>query len=69
MAVHWHDINAYALTKADRRAIKDSFAADRDKLEAIIAEAAWTNAKRDAAHKDAAQVARRLLRAIKALVL
>ncbi len=69
MAVHWHDINAYALTKADRKAIKDIFAADRDKLTAIIDEAAWTNAKRDAAHKDAAQVARRLLRAVKALVL
>ena len=69
MAVHWHDINAYALTKADRQAIKDSFAADRDKLTAIIDEAAWTNAKRDAAHKDAAQVARRLLKAVKALVL
>ena len=62
MAVHWHDINAYAMTK-------DSFASDRDKLEVIINEAAWTNAKRDAAHKDAAQVARRLLRAVKALVL
>ena len=69
MAVHWHDINAYALTKADRRAIKDDFASDKDKLTAIIDEAAWTNAKRDAAHKDAAQVARRLLRAVKALVL
>ena len=69
MAVHWHSVDAYALTKADRRAIKDSFAADRDKLEAIIAEAAWTNTKRDAAHKDAAQVARRLLKAVKALVL
>ena len=69
MAVHWHDINAYALTKADRRAIKTDFAADRDKLEVIIAEAAWTNAKRDSAHKDAAQVARRLLKVVKALVL
>ncbi len=69
MAVHWHSVNAYALTKADRQSIKDSFAADRDKLEAIIAEASWTNGKRDAAHKDAAQVARRLLKAVKALVL
>lgn len=69
MAVHWHSVDAYALTKSDRQAIKDSLAADRDKLEAIIAEAAWTNAKRDAAHKDAAQVARRLLKAVKALVL
>lgn len=69
MAVHWHSVNAYALTKADRQAIKDSFSADRDKLEAIIAEAAWTNTKRDAAHKDAAQVARRLLKVVKALVL
>jgi hypothetical protein len=69
MAVHWHDINAYAMTKADRKAIKDSFASDRDKLEVIIAEAAWTNAKRDSAHKDAAQVARRLLKVVKALVL
>ncbi len=69
MAVHWHDINTYALSKVERQAIKDSFAADRDKLEAIIAEAAWTNTKRDAAHKDAAQVARRLLKAVKALVL
>ena len=69
MAVHWHDINAYALTKSDRQAINDSFAADRDKLEAIIAEAAWTNTKRDAAHKDSAQVARRLLKVVKALVL
>ena len=69
MAVHWHSVDAYNLTKADRRAIKDSFSADRDKLTAIIDEAAWTNTKRDAAHKDAAQVARRLLRAVKALVL
>ena len=69
MAVHWHSVDAYALTKADRQAIKDSFSADRDKLEVIINEAAWTNAKRDAAHKDAAQVARRLMRAVKALVL
>ncbi len=69
MAVHWHSVDAYALTKADRQAIKDSFSADRDKLEAIIAEAAWTNTKRDAAHKDAAQVARRVLKALKALVL
>ncbi len=69
MAVHWHSVDAYNLTKADRQAIKNSFAADRDKLTAIIDEAAWTNAKRDAAHKDAAQVARRLLRAVKALVL
>ena len=69
MAIHWHSVDAYNLSKADRQAIKDSFAADRDKLEVIINEAAWTNAKRDAAHKDAAQVARRLLRAVKALVL
>jgi len=69
MAVHWHSVDAYNLTKADRKAIKESFSADRDKLEVIINEAAWTNAKRDAAHKDAAQVARRLLRAVKALVL
>jgi hypothetical protein len=69
MAIHWHSVDAYNLTKADRRAIKDSFSADRDKLTAIIDEAAWTNAKRDAAHKDAAQVARRLLKAVKALVL
>ena len=69
MAVHWHSVDAYNLTKADRQAIRDTFAADRDKLEAIIAEAAWTNTKRDAAHKDSAQVARRLLKAVKALVL
>jgi hypothetical protein len=69
MAVHWHSVDAYNLTKADRKAIKDSFASDRDKLAAIIDEAAWTNGKRDAAHKDAAQVARRLLKAVKALVL
>ena len=69
MAIHWHPIDAYNLTKADRKAIKDSFAADKDQLTAIIDEAAWTNAKRDAAHKDAAQVARRLLKAVKALVL
>ena len=69
MAIHWHSVDAYALTKADRRVIKTDFASDKDKLTAIIDEAAWTNAKRDAAHKDAAQVARRLLRAVKALVL
>ena len=69
MAIHWHSIDAYNLTKADRKVVKDSFAADRDKLELIINEAAWTNTKRDAAHKDAAQVARRLLKAVKALVL
>ena len=69
MAVHWHDINAYALTKADRRAIKTDFAADRDKLAAIIAAPGGTNANRDANLLDIAQVARRLLRAVKALVL
>lgn len=69
MAIHWHDINAYALTKADRQAIKDIFAADRDKLAAIIALPGGTNAKRDADLLDLAQVERRLLRAVKALVL
>lgn len=69
MAIHWHSVDAYNLTKADRQAIKDSFAADKDQLTAIIDELAWTNGKRDAAHKDAAQVARRLLKAVKALVL
>ena len=69
MAIHWHDINEYALTKADRRAIKDSFAADRDKLSAVIAAPGGTNAKRDADLLDLAQVERRLLRAVKALVL
>ena len=69
MAVHWHDINAYALTKADRKAIKTDFAADRDKLAAIIAAPGGTNANRDANLLDIAQVARRLLRAVKALVL
>ena len=69
MAIHWHSVDAYALTKADRKAIKASFNADKDQLTAIIDEAAWTNTKRDAAHKDAAQVARRLLKAVKALVL
>ena len=69
MAVHWHDINAYALTKADRQAIKADFAADRDKLAAIIASPGGTNANRDANLLDIAQVERRILRAVKALVL
>ena len=69
MAIHWHDINAYAMTKADRKAIKTDFAADRDKLAAIIAAPGGTNANRDANLLDIAQVARRLLRAVKALVL
>lgn len=69
MAVHWHDINAYAMTKADRRAIKDSFTADKDKLAAIIASPGGTNANRDANLLDIAQVERRILRAVKALVL
>ena len=69
MAVHWHDINAYALTKADRKAIKTDFAADRDKLAAIIAAPGGTNANRDANLLDIAQVERRILRAVKALVL
>lgn len=69
MAVHWHDINAYALTKADRQAIKDDFAAARDKLAAIIAAPGGTNANRDANLLDIAQVERRILRAVKALVL
>ena len=69
MAVHWHDINAYALTKADRRAIKTDFAADRDKLAAIIAAPGGTNANRDANLLDIAHVERRILRAVKALVL
>lgn len=69
MAIHWHSVSEYALTKADRRAVKDSFAADRDKLAAIIALPGGTNAKRDADLLDLAQVERRLLRAVKALVL
>ena len=69
MAIHWHSIDAYELTKADRKAVKDSFAADRDKLAAIIALPGGTNAKRDADLLDLAQVERRLLRAVKALVL
>jgi len=69
MAVHWHDINAYALTKADRKAIRDDFAADRDKLSAVIAAPGGTNANRDANLLNLAQVERRILRAVKALVL
>ncbi len=69
MAIHWHSVSEYALTKADRRAVKDSFAADRDKVAAIIALPGGTNAKRDADLLDLAQVERRLLRAVKALVL
>lgn len=69
MALHWHDINAYALTKADRQAIKGSFAADRDKLTAIIDTPPSTDNQRTDAIKDEAQVSRRLLRAVKALVL
>ena len=69
MAVHWHDINAYALTKADRKAIKTDFAADRDKLAAIIAAPGGTNANRDANLLDIAHVERRILRAVKALVM
>jgi len=69
MAVHWHSVDAYNLTKADRRAIKDSFAADKDKLTAIIDTPPSTDNQRTDAIKDEAQVARRLLRAVKALVL
>lgn len=69
MAIHWHSVSEYALTKADRKAVKDSFAADRDKVAAIIALPGGTNAKRDADLLDLAQVERRLLRAVKALVL
>ena len=69
MAVHWHSVDAYNLTKADRRAIKDSFAADKDKLTAIIDTPPSTDNQRTDAIKDEAQVSRRLLRAVKALVL
>ena len=69
MAIHWHSIDAYNLTKADRQAIRDDFAADRDKLAAVIAAPGGTNAKRDADILDLAQVERRILRAVKALVL
>ena len=69
MAVHWHSVDAYNLTKADRRAIKASFAADKDKLTAIIDTPPSTDNQRTDAIKDEAQVARRLLRAVKALVL
>lgn len=69
MAIHWHSVSEYALTKADRQAIKGSFASDRDKLAAIIALPGGTNANRDANLLDLAQVERRLLRAVKALVL
>ena len=69
MAVHWHSVDAYALTKADRRAIKDSFSADKDKLTAIIDVPPSTDNQRTDAIKDEAQVSRRLLRAVKALVL
>ena len=69
MAVHWHSVDAYNLTKADRKAIKTDFAADRDKLGAIIAAPGGTNANRDANLLDIAHVERRILRAVKALVL
>lgn len=69
MAVHWHSVDAYNLTKADRRAIKDSFTADKDKLTAIIDTPPATDNQRTDAIKDEAQVSRRILRAVKALVL
>ena len=69
MAIHWHSVDAYNLTKADRQAIKASFAADKDKLTAIIDTPPSTDNQRTDAIKDEAQVARRLLRAVKALVL
>ena len=69
MAIHWHSVDAYNLTKADRQAIKASFAADKDKLTAIIDTPPSTDNQRTDAIKDAAQVARRLLKAVKALVL
>jgi hypothetical protein len=69
MAIHWHSVDVYNLTKADRQAIKDSFAADRDKLAAVIAAPGGTNTNRDANLLDLAQVERRILRAVKALVL
>lgn len=55
--------------RLDRQGLKEQFATDKAKLDAIVDEAAWTNAKRDAALKDLAQVERRILKAVKALVL
>ncbi|MBK7186934.1 MAG: hypothetical protein IPH85_13640, partial [Ignavibacteria bacterium] len=52
---------------ADRQAIKDSFAADKDKLTAIIDTPPTTDNQRTDAIKDEAQVSRWLLRR-KALV-
>lgn len=69
MAIHWHSVDAYNLTKADRKAIRDDFAAAREKLSAVIAAPGGTNANRDANLLDLAQVERRILRAVKALVL
>jgi len=69
MAIHWHSVDTYNLTKADRQSIRNDFAADREKLSAVIAAPGGTNANRDANLLDLAQVERRILRAVKALVL
>jgi hypothetical protein len=53
--------------KADRQELRDSFAQWRDTLQGVRDEAAWTNAKRDAALKDMARIQLKMLKILRDL--
>jgi hypothetical protein len=55
--------------KADRQELRDSFAQWRDTLQGVRDEAAWTNAKRDAALKDMARIQLKMLKILRDIAL
>jgi hypothetical protein len=55
--------------KADRQELRDSFAQWRDTLQGVRDEAAWTNAKRDAALKDMARIQVKMLKILRDIAL
>ena len=54
---------------ADKADLKSQYQWAQDRLDAIISESAWTNAKVIAAVQDEAKIMRKLLRLMKKLVL
>ena len=57
------------LTDADKADLKSQYQWAQDRLDAIISEPAWTNAKVIAAVQDEAKIMRKLLRLMKKLIL
>jgi len=56
------------LTDTDKADLKDQYQWAQDRLDAIINEPAWTNAKVIAAVQDEAKIMRKLLRLMKKII-